>query len=184
MRRIGILAAVAVLTAVSTATMAFEEQKMKSEPPASAGAAKAAPSAAGGLGITPPELAPGTAAHRLNKKLARKDTRPKPEELAKLPWLSQDRAYAAGYYLLTHGLQEHAKHPEIEVCNVPGAMLPQAMRMLNVVADYVLGGTPVASGEVMILSEDPLSVVGFLGIAKGARGTDHDRPVLRVVFLR
>lgn len=56
MRRIGILAAVAVLTAVSTATMAFEEQKMKSEPPASAGAAKAAPSAAGGLGITPPEL--------------------------------------------------------------------------------------------------------------------------------
>ncbi len=136
------------------------------------------------IGITPPELAPGTAAHRLNKKLARKDTRPKPEELAKLPWLSQDRAYAAGYYLLTHGLREHAKHPEIEVCNVPGAMLPQATRMLNVVSDYVLGGTPVAAGEVMILSEEPLSVVGFLGVPKGARGTDHDTPVLRVVFLR
>ncbi len=136
------------------------------------------------IGITPPELAPGTPAHRLNKRLARRDSRPGPEELATLPWLAQDKAYRAGYYLLTHGLREHAKHMEIEVCNVPGAFLGQATRVLNVVADYVLEGTRVAPGEVMILGEEPLAVVGFLGVEPGERGTSHDARVLRLVFLR
>ncbi len=170
----------------------------KKAAPAKAAAKKAAPAKASAkrkgkakkaadvvtIGITPPELAPGTAAHRLNKRLARKDSRPGPEELATLPWLSQDKAYRAGYYLLTHGLREHAKHPEIEVCNVPGAFLGQASRVLNVVADYVLEGTRVAAGEVMILGEEPLAVVGFLGVEPGERGTSHDTRVLRLVFLR
>jgi hypothetical protein len=136
------------------------------------------------IGFTPPELAPGTAAHRLNKRLARKDTRPSVAELAKLPWLRQDEAYRAGYYVLTHGLRKHAKHPEIEMCNVPGVLLEQAIRVLNSVSDYVLGGAALKDGEVMILSEDPLAVVGFMQIKPGERGAQHDEPVLRLLFLR
>lgn len=136
------------------------------------------------IGITGPELARATPALRLNQKLSKKDTRPGPESLAKLPWLQQDRAYRAGYYLLTHGLQQHAKHPEIEMCNVPGAMLDNASRMLNTIAEYVLKGHSLAAGQTMLINEDPLAVVGFMQVVPGARGTVHEDAVLRVVFLR
>lgn len=136
------------------------------------------------IGITGPELARATPALRLNQKLSKKDTRPGPESLAKLPWLQQDRAYRAGYYLLTHGLKQHAKHPEIEMCNVPGAMLDNASRMLNSIAEYVLKGHSLAHGQTMLINEDPLAVVGFMQVVPGARGTVHEAEVLRVVFLR
>lgn len=136
------------------------------------------------IGITGPELATRTPALRLNQKLSKKDTRPGPEMLAKLPWLQQDRAYRAGYYLLTHGLQQHAKHPEIEMCNVPGAMLEDASRMLNTIAEYVLHGHSLGPGQTLLINEDPLAVVGFMQVEAGTRGTAHDDSVLRVVFLR
>ncbi len=56
MMRIGFMAAVLVLTAVSTATLAFEEQKIKPETPASGGSSAGSSSAAGPLGITAPGL--------------------------------------------------------------------------------------------------------------------------------
>src|SRR5437868_378564 len=82
------------------------------------------------VGITPPELAPETDAFDLNTRLSVRDTRPTPEQLAELPWLAQDVAYRAGYYLLTHGLRQNADHPEIEICNVPGALLNAAHGVL------------------------------------------------------
>ena len=136
------------------------------------------------IGITPPDLAPGTAAHRLDRRLSARATRPRPAALAKLPWLSQERAYRVGYYLLTHGLREHARHPEIEVCNVPGVMLRAAQDVLNDVADFVLNDGRVKDGETMMLGEDPLAIIGFRTIGARQSGTVHDRPVLRVVFLR
>lgn len=136
------------------------------------------------IGITPPELAPDTPAYELNGRLANRSTRPTPEELADLPWLAQDRAYRAGYYLLTHGLRKHAGHPELELCNVPGAMLASAQGILNHLSDYVLNERAFSHGEVMMLSENPLAVVGFLKIAPQERGTVHDGDVLRVLFLR
>jgi hypothetical protein len=136
------------------------------------------------IGMTPPELAPGTDAFRVNAKLSNRWTRPKPETLAKLPWLSQDDAYQAGYYLLTHGLREHADHPEIEVCNVPGAFVPSAMRLLNHLADYVLNDGRLSTAETTMVDSEPLAVVGFMRIAPQARGTVHDEEVLRVVFVR
>jgi hypothetical protein len=136
------------------------------------------------IGITPPELAPDTDAHRLNASLANRSTRPSPEQIAELPWLAQDQAYRAGYYLLTHGLRQHADHPELEMCNVPGALLKAAQGVLNHLGDYVLNQRAFAHGEVMMLSENPLAAVGFMVVAPNARGTVHDVEVLRVVFLR
>jgi hypothetical protein len=136
------------------------------------------------IGITPPDLAPGTAAARLDRRLAARATRPKPAALAKLPWLSQERAYRAGYYLLTHGLRRHAGHPEIEVCNVPGVLLRAAQDLLNDVAEFVLNDGRVRDGETMLLGDDPLAVVGFRRIGPRQSGTVHARAVLRVVFLR
>jgi len=136
------------------------------------------------IGITPPELAPKTDAYELNSKLADRATRPKPEALAKLPWLAQDVAYRAGYYLLTHGLREHADHPEIEICNVPGALLDASQRVLNTLANYALNHGRFAHGEVMVVSENPLAVIGFMRVGPRERGTVHDGEVLRVVFLR
>jgi len=136
------------------------------------------------IGITPPDLAPGTAAARLDRRLAARATRPKSAVLAKLPWLSQERAYRVGYYLLTHGLRRHARHPEIEICNVPGVLLRPAQDLLNDVADYVLNDGRIKDGHTMMLGEDPLAIVGFRAIGARQSGTVHDLPVLRVVFLR
>jgi len=136
------------------------------------------------IGITPPDLAPGTAAARLDRRMAARATRPKATALAKLPWLSQERAYRVGYYLLTHGLRRHARHPEIEVCNVPGVLLRAAQDLLNDVADFVLNDGRVQDGDTMMLGEDPLAIVGFRQIGARQSGTVHDLPVLRVVFLR
>jgi hypothetical protein len=136
------------------------------------------------IGITPPELAPDTEAYDLNATLANRATRPAPEEIAVVPWLAQDRAYRAGYYLLTHGLRMHAEHPELEICNVPGALLNAAQSLLNHLADYVLNHRSFAHGEVMMLSESPLAAVGFMTVGPHERGTVHDVDVLRVVFLR
>ncbi len=136
------------------------------------------------IGITPPDLAPGTTAARLDRRLARRATRPGPAALAKLPWLAQDRAYRVGYYLLTHGLRRHAGHPEIEVCNVPGVLLRAAQDLLNDVAEFVLNDGRVKDGDTMMLGDDPLAIIGFHRIGPRQAGTVHDRPVLRVVFLR
>jgi hypothetical protein len=136
------------------------------------------------IGVTPPELAPDTPAHALNQQLASRATRPAPAELAVLPWLAQDRAYRAGYHLLTHGLRKHAGHPELELCNVPGALLAAAQRVLKDLADDVLQERSFAHGEVMMLSATPLAVVGFLRVDPGEGGTTHDVDVLRVVLLR
>jgi hypothetical protein len=136
------------------------------------------------IGITPPELADGTNAFELNARLADMESRPDPALVAKAPWLNQERAYRAGYYLLTHGLREAAGHPEIEICNVPGAMLGSAHDLLTALADYALNEGAFAHGEAMMVTERPLSVIGFLAIAPGERGTDHETEVLRVVFLR
>lgn len=136
------------------------------------------------IGITPPDLAPGTTAARVDGRLAKRATRPGPTALAKLPWLSQDRAYRVGYYLLTHGLRRHAAHPEIEVCNVPGVLLRAAQDLLNDVAEFVLNDGRVKDGDTMMLGDDPLAIIGFRRIGPHQAGTVHDRPVLRVVFLR
>jgi hypothetical protein len=136
------------------------------------------------IGITPPDLAPGTTAARLDKRLAARASRPRPTTLAKLPWLAQDRAYRVGYYLLTHGLRRHASHPEIEVCNVPGVLLRAAQDLLNDAAEFVLNDGRIKDGDTMLLGDDPLAVVGFRRIGPRQAGTVHGRPVLRVVFLR
>lgn len=136
------------------------------------------------IGITPPELAEGTTAFELNQELADMDSRPEPELVARVPWMNQEHAYRAGYYLLTHGLREANGHPEIEMCNVPGAMLGSAHDLLTALADYALNEGRFAHGEAMMVSERPLSVIGFLGVKPGERGTDHEAEVLRVVFLR
>jgi hypothetical protein len=137
------------------------------------------------VGITPPGLARGTTAARLDARFANRATRPAPEELAKLPWLRQDRAYRVGYYLLTHGLAEHANHPEIEICNVPGAFVGRAHGLLNELADMVLNnGSVFEHGQAILLGEDPLIVVGVREMKPGQdKGNDHDERVLRLVFL-
>jgi len=136
------------------------------------------------IGITPPDLAPGTAAARLDHRLSARASRPGGAALAKLPWLSQERAYRAGYYLLTHGLRKHARHPEVEVCNVPGVLLRAAQDVLNDVAEFVLNDGRLHDGDTMLLGEDPLAIIGFREIKPRQSGTVHDLAVLRVVFLR
>ena len=135
------------------------------------------------IGITPPQLAPDSAALDLHRTLAIRSTRPPPEDIARLPWMQQDQAYRAGFYLLTHGLRKHADHPELELCNVPGALLPGAQDVLNQLSDMVLRGSIFRHGEAILLREHPLVVVGVREIAPGESGTQHDVPVLRVTFL-
>jgi hypothetical protein len=136
------------------------------------------------IGITPPEMAPRTAALKTWRALSSDKTRPSMLEIAKLPWLAQDRAYRVGYYLLTRGLSEHAAHPELEMCNVPGAFLEAAGDLLLGIGNAILEGSlHLADGEVMLVEESPLSVIGVRSIAPGKEGTVHDAPVLRIVFL-
>ncbi|MBI5537608.1 MAG: hypothetical protein HY898_33100 [Deltaproteobacteria bacterium] len=134
--------------------------------------------------ITPPDLAPRTTALQVFRKLASPKTRPSMTEIAALPWLAQDRAYRVGYYLLTRGLAEHAGHPELEMCNVPGVFLEAAHGILSALGNAVLGeGLRLADGEVLLADEDPLSVIGFRLIKPHKHGTIHDADVMRVVFL-
>lgn len=139
------------------------------------------------IGITPPSLAEDSEAQRVDNRLSNKATRPGPLALSKLPWLRQHLAYRIGYYMLTQGLSEHAAHPELEVCNVPGAYVRETERLLNGIADYVLNsGKAIKPGETMMLSPegDPfMAIVSFRRIQPGRGGMDHDRDVLRVVFL-
>ena len=136
------------------------------------------------IGITPPQLAPESEACALHNRIGNRETRPEPHALAELPWFAQDRAYRAGFYMLTHGLREHGEHAEIEVCNVPGAYVRATMQMLNGLADYILNdGGRFAHGETMQLSSEPFAAIGFRTIAPGESGTDHDLEVLRVHFL-
>ena len=140
------------------------------------------------IGITPPDLADDTEAQRLDGRLASAETRPGPVALSMLPWLKQNVAYRAGYHLMTHGLKEHADHPEIEVCNVPGVLVRPAAALLNEIADYVLNsGRKIRPGETMSLTpqDDPfLGVLSFRRIRPGKGGMDHDQDVLRLLFLR
>lgn len=165
------------------------------------------------IGVTPPEAASHTAAARLNESLKRSETRlPVYEptalalvpDLCRLPWLHQDRAYQAGLYLLTHGLQRHASHPELELCNVPGAFLKSAHELLNTLSDMVLAGSVFKHGETCMIEDAPhqggpghcsacdqarsalnLAVVGFREIRPGDDSeVPHTLPVLRVLFLR
>jgi len=134
--------------------------------------------------ITPPDLAPRTTALQVFRKLASPKTRPTMTEIAALPWLAQDRAYRVGYYLLTRGLAEHAGHPELEMCNVPGVFLEAAHGILSALGEAVLReGLRLADGEVLLAEEDPLSVIGFRGIKPGKHGTIHEAEVLRIVYL-
>jgi hypothetical protein len=136
------------------------------------------------IGITPPELAEGTPAEKVFRGMASPKTRPSIEQIAKLPWMAQDRAYRVGYYMLTRGLTEAAAHPELEICNIPGAMLEASGDLLMMLGQAIINGElKLADGEVMLLAEDPLAVIGFKQIAPGKEGTVHDAPVLRIVFL-
>jgi hypothetical protein len=83
------------------------------------------------IGIVPPEATPGSKAQQLGERLNRVDTLPKARELARVPWFSQGRPFQAGYHLLTQGLRAHADHPELEMCNVPGAFVAEALRLLG-----------------------------------------------------
>lgn len=140
------------------------------------------------IGITPPSMSDDSEARRVDEQLANQATRPGPIALSKLPWLRQNVAYRVGYYMLTHGLREHANHPEIEVCNVPGVYVRETGRILNHIADYVLNsGGVLKAGETMLLSpdDDPfMAVVSFRRIRPGQGGMDHGEDVLRVLFLR
>jgi hypothetical protein len=136
------------------------------------------------IGITPPELAQATEAERFDLSVRSPKTRPTGTALTKAPWLAQDKAFRVGFYLLTHGLAAHG-HPEIEMCNVPGALLEAATALLDHLGSYVVDdGAKLASGEAMMVSEDPLAVIGFERVPPGKGGTAHDVDVLRVVFLR
>lgn len=139
------------------------------------------------IGITPPSKAEDAEAQRVDARLANKATRPGPSALSKLPWLRQDLAYRIGYYMLTHGLREHADHLEFEVCNVPGAYVRETQRMLNHIADYVLNsGRAIKPGETMQVSSSDdslMAIVSFRLIQPGEGGMDHERDVLRLVFL-
>jgi hypothetical protein len=135
------------------------------------------------VGITPPWMAPDTMASDVYQLIANKATRPTTEELATFPWFRQDEAYQIGYYLLTHGLREHANHPEIEICNVPGVFVGAAQGLLNWIADYVLEGGKLDHGESMQMEGKMFSVIGFQQIEPETSGTVHDAPVLRVLFL-
>ena len=136
------------------------------------------------IGVTPPDLAPGSAAARFDASVKTPATRPSPSALAKAPWLAQDRAYRVGYHMLTHGLSDHG-HMELEMCNVPGALLGGASELLMHVASYVVDdGGKLSHGEVMLVDESPLAVVGFQRIKQGSKDTEHEADVLRVVLLR
>lgn len=140
------------------------------------------------IGITPPNLADDTEAQQLDTRLATPATRPGPIALSKLPWLKQNLAYRAGYHMMTHGLQEHAGHPEIEACNIPGVLVRSTANILNQIADYVLNsGNKIRPGDTMSLTpqDDPfLGVLSFRRIRPGKGGMDHDQDVLRLLFLR
>ncbi len=140
------------------------------------------------IGITPPNLANDTEAQQLDTRLATPTTRPGPIALSKLPWLKQNIAYRAGYHMMTHGLQEHAGHPEIEACNIPGVLVQSTANILNQIADYVLNsGNKIRPGDTMSLTpqDDPfLGVLSFRRIRPGQGGMDHDQDVLRLLFLR
>lgn len=136
------------------------------------------------IGITPPELADGTPAAKIFRAMANPKTRPSIVQIAKLPWMAQDRAYRVGYYMLTRGLMDAVAHPEIEICNVPGAMIEASGDLLMWLGNAVLAGElKLKDGEVMLVGEDPLAVIGFKLVPPGKEGTLHDAPVLRVVFL-
>lgn len=137
------------------------------------------------IGITPPWLAEDTMANEVYQLFGTKSARPPSEELAAFPWFRQSEAYQVGYYLMTHGLREAADHPEIELCNVPGVFLSAATSLLNFIADYILRGARLADGESMEMPEGNglLRVIAFREIAPGTGGTEHDAPVLRVLFL-
>jgi hypothetical protein len=140
------------------------------------------------INITPPDLASDTDASRVDGLLADRASRPGPIALSKLPWLRQNVAYRVGYHMMTHGLQEHAGHPEIEVCNVPGVLVRPMGTILNQLAAYVLTtGKKLLPGQTMSLtsSEDPLlGVMSFRRIRPGKGGMDHEVDVLRLLFLR
>jgi hypothetical protein len=86
--------------------------------------------------------------------------------------------------MLTRGLTEAVGHAELEICNIPGAMLECCGDLLMMLGEGIMKGElKLADGEVMLLNEDPLAVIGFQKIAPGKNGTLHDVPVLRIVFL-
>lgn len=133
--------------------------------------------------VTPPELLPGSPAQALDRRLADTRRRPTEEAFADTPWFSQAEALQAGYHLLTDGLRENLDHPELEICNVPGAFVPEALRLLEVVAGYVLDGTRLDPGEMMLLAERPKAMIAFMRVEPGERGSAHEEDVLRVVFV-
>lgn len=140
------------------------------------------------IGITPPNLAKDTDAQRLDELLSDREGRPSTIVLSQLPWLKQRTSYRAGHHMMTHGLREHANHPEVEVCNVPGVLVRPIAQILNEIADYVLNsGRQLKPGQTMSLTpvDDPfLGVLSFRRIQPGKGGSDHTEDVFRVIFLR
>ena len=136
------------------------------------------------IGVTPPQMAPGTDACARRDRFWDGEARPSTEELLGLPWLNQRHAYQVGSYLRTHGLRKHARHLELELCNVPGAMIPGAMSLLNMLAEYVLNsGKELRDGQTLQLGGQYETVLAFREIAPGSDPLlPHEVPVLRVLF--
>jgi hypothetical protein len=131
-----------------------------------------------GIDIVPPELAPESVALENARVFADKETRPSPEELSGFPWFRQDDPYQLGYHMTTRGLREVAKHPEFELCNVPGVFIDAAAHLLNRIADSVLKGERFADGETMRFDASPHDFLEGVTFREVKRGR-----LLRIVFL-
>ncbi len=99
------------------------------------------------------------------------------------PWLTPMRSFACGHYLVTQGLHDLTGGPELEVVNVPAALLPAAVRLLQLVAHHLVRGEhTLHAGQVVNLGE-----AGVILLAATAPGElcagEHAEPPLRVVFL-
>ncbi len=135
------------------------------------------------VAVTPPELMRGEAA-QLDARARFEATRPSPEVFAAAPWLSQARPFEAGYHVETVGLASRG-HAEFELCNVPGAFLDAATRLLATLAEAVREGGRFDEGDVLeVVTEPDLGVVGFVDAQVDQRDGGSAAPRLRVVFVR
>jgi hypothetical protein len=99
---------------------------------------------------------------------------PAPEEFLARTWLHQER-WQRGTRLETLGLAIHAGHPELEIANLPTALIEGGVALMEKLAAYVLAGGRLDDGALLQLDEGLPSLLGFAP----AEGRDH----LRVVFI-
>lgn len=100
------------------------------------------------------------------------------------PWLTPDRPFACGHYLVTQGLRELTGGPELEVANVPAAFVEAAAELLQSLARYLVRGQgTLMPGQVVNLGERGGVVLIAATGPDDPRAGDHDRPPLRVAFL-